>query len=98
MILPEEWFPWRRVSAYLLVGVLLLQHHRQPLQERPHAGRRVEADHALPLQRRAARRQHVVGRHELFGAVHDQNVLEMGQTQRKATETRRNRKSPMSNL
>lgn len=62
--------------SYLLIGVLLLQHHRQSLQERPHAGRHVEAHHALLLQRHAAGGQHVVGHHELFGAVNDQNVLE----------------------
>lgn len=64
------------MSLYLLVGVLLLQHDRQSLQESPHAGRHVETDHALLLQSRTAGGQHVVGRHELFGAVHNQHILE----------------------
>lgn len=60
---------------HLLVAVLLLQHDGQSLQEGPHAGRHVEADHALLLQGSAARGQHVIGRHELLGAVHHQHVL-----------------------
>lgn len=68
------------MSPYLLVGVLLLQHDGQPLQEGPHAGSHVEADHALLLQSCAARGQHMVGRHELLGAVHNQHILEMKQT------------------
>ena len=65
------------VLVYLLVGVLLLQHDGQPLQEGPHAGRHVQADHALLLQSRAASGQHMVGCHELIGAVHNQHILEM---------------------
>lgn len=63
-------------SLYLLVGVLLLQHDRQPLQESPHAGCHVKANHTLLLQCRAACGQHVVGCHKLLGAVHDQHILD----------------------
>lgn len=69
---------WR--LEYLLVGVLLLQHDGQPLQEGPHAGRHVQAHDALLLQCRAARGQHVVGRHELLGAVYNQHILDKKQT------------------
>ncbi len=68
------------MPLYLLVGVLLLQHDRQSLQEGPHAGCHIEADYALLLQSCAASGQHVVGRHELFGAVHNEHVLQMKQT------------------
>lgn len=74
------WIRSNEMSQYLLVGVLLLQHDGQPLQEGPHAGRHVEADDALLLQSCAASSQHVVGRHELFGTVHNQHILEMKQT------------------
>lgn len=65
---------------YLLVGVLLLQHDGQSLQEGPHAGGHVEADDALLLQSRAASGQHMVGGHELFGAVHNQHILDKKHT------------------
>lgn len=64
------------ILLHLLVGVLLLQHQRQPLQEGPHAGRHVEADHALLLQRRAAGGKHVIGHNKLLVAVDNQDVLE----------------------
>lgn len=67
---------WNETSLHLLVGVLFLQHDGQPLQEGPHAGGHVEADDALLLQGRAASGQHVIGRHELFGAVHNQHILD----------------------
>ncbi len=69
-----------RASLYLLVGILFLQHHRQSLQEGPHAGSHVEANHTLLLQSRAARGEHMVGRHELFEAIHHQHILEVKQT------------------
>lgn len=68
------------MSVYLLVGILLLQHDGQSLQEGPHAGCHVETDHALLLQSGAAGGQHVAGCHELFGAVNDQHILETKQT------------------
>lgn len=74
---------------YLLVCVLLLQHHWQSLQEGPHARRHVQSDHALLLQRCAASGQHVVGCHELFGAVHNQYIL--GKPCRNETDRKINR-------
>lgn len=62
---------------YLLIGVLLLQHEGQPLQEGPHTRRHVEADHSLFLQGCATSGQHMVGRHEVFGTIHNQYVLQI---------------------
>lgn len=74
---PLDFFTQKREgSSYLLVGVLLLQHDRQPLKESSHAGCHVEADHTLLLQCRAACGQHVVGCRKFLGAVHNQHVLD----------------------
>lgn len=51
--------------SYLFIGILLLQHHRQALQEGAHARSHVQAQHSLLLQRSPARRQHVIGRDPL---------------------------------
>lgn len=61
---------------YLLIGVLLLQHDRQSLQEGPHARSHVEANYTLLLQCGAASGQHMVGHHELFRTIHNQYILE----------------------
>lgn len=65
------------MPLYLFIGKLLLQHHRQSLQEGPHAWCHVKADYTLLLQRCAASGQHMVGHHELFRTIHNQYILEI---------------------